>query len=166
MPVVVNPGVINPVDFAKEVIEKRLPNPYIPDTPQRIATDTSQKMKVRFGHTIKAYMNRPDLDPASLKYIPLVIAGWCRYLMEIDDSGNEMTLSPDPMLDTLRQYIGGIKIGDVSSVGDKLKPILSNSELFGLDLYKAGLGERIENYFKEMIAGKNAIRETLRKYLG
>ena len=52
MPVVINPGVIDPVDFAKEVIEKRLPNPYIPDTPQRIANDTSQKLKIRFGNTI------------------------------------------------------------------------------------------------------------------
>jgi fructuronate reductase len=166
MPVVVNPGVIDPVDFAREVIEKRLPNPYIPDTPQRIATDTSQKLRVRFGQTIKAYMDRPDLDPASLQYIPLVIAGWCRYLMGIDDSGNEMTLSPDPMLDTLRRYLCGIKAGDTLSVGNKLRPILSNSELFGLDLYEAGLGEKIENYFKKMITGKNAVRETLRKYLG
>ena len=35
----------------------------------------------------------------NLKYIPLVIAGWCRYLMGIDDNGNEMELSPDPLLD-------------------------------------------------------------------
>lgn len=166
MPVVVNPGVIDPVDFAREVIEKRLPNPYIPDTPQRIATDTSQKLKVRFGQTIRAYMDRPDLDPAALQFIPLVIAGWCRYLMGIDDSGNEMVPSPDPMLDTLRQYLCGIKVGDALSVGNKLRPILSNSTLFGLDLYEAGLGEKIENYFKEMIVGKYAIREILRKYLG
>ncbi len=165
MPVVVNPGVIDPVAFAKEVINVRLPNPYIPDTPQRIATDTSQKLKVRFGHTIKSYIERPDLDPNELKYIPLVIAGWCRYLLGIDDYGNEISLSPDPMFETLRLYLKDIKLGDVSSVGDKLNPILSNSELFGLNLYDAGLGEKIESYFKEMIAGKNAVRETLKKYL-
>lgn len=44
MPVVVNPGILNPEDFIKEVVEVRLPNPYIPDTPQRIASDTSQKL--------------------------------------------------------------------------------------------------------------------------
>ncbi|NSW89439.1 MAG: mannitol dehydrogenase family protein [Firmicutes bacterium] len=165
MPVVVNPGVIDPVAFAKEVIEVRLPNPYIPDTPQRIATDTSQKLKIRFGQTIRLYRERPDLDPAGLKYIPLVIAAWCRYLMGIDDSGNEMSLSPDPMLDTLKPYLAGINLGDTESVGDKLRPILSNSELFGLDLYEVGLGEKIENYFREMVSGRNAVRETLKKYL-
>lgn len=165
MPVVINPGVIDPVAFAKEVIEVRLPNPYIPDIPQRIATDTSQKLKMRFGQTIRLYKESPDLDPAKLKYIPLVIAGWCRYLMAIDDSGNEMSLSPDPMLDSLKSYMEGIKFGDAASVGDKLKPILSNTELFGLSLYEVGLGEKIEGYFKEMIAGKGAVRDTLKKYL-
>lgn len=43
LPVVENPGIIDPKQFIDEVINKRLPNPYIPDTPQRIATDTSQK---------------------------------------------------------------------------------------------------------------------------
>jgi fructuronate reductase len=44
------------------VIEERFPNPFIPDTPQRIATDTSQKVSIRFGETIKAYAERPDLN--------------------------------------------------------------------------------------------------------
>jgi fructuronate reductase len=166
MPVVINPGVIDPIEFAKEVIEKRLPNPYIPDTPQRIATDTSQKLKVRFGNTIEAYVKEPDLDPKSLQYIPLAIAGWCRYLMGIDDLGNEFSLSPDPMIETLKASFTGIEFGNVKSVGDKLKPILGNKNLFGLDLYEVGLGEKIEGYFKEMIVGKNAIRNTLKKYLG
>ena len=63
MPVVVNPGILIPKDFIKEVIEVRLPNPYIPDTPQRIASDTSQKVGIRFGETIKAYNEREDLNP-------------------------------------------------------------------------------------------------------
>lgn len=53
LPVVVNPEIINPKMFIDEVILKRLPNKYIPDTPQRIATDTSQKIAIRFGETIK-----------------------------------------------------------------------------------------------------------------
>ena len=57
---VVNPGIIDPMDFIHEVIDLRLPNPYIPDMPQRIATDTSQKVAIRFGETIK---------PASLNLI-------------------------------------------------------------------------------------------------
>jgi fructuronate reductase len=35
----------------------------------------------------------------------------------------------------------------------------------GLDLYQVGLGEKIEGYFKEMIAEEGAVRKTLNKYL-
>lgn len=162
--VVVDPGIIDPKDFVKEVIESRLPNPYIPDTPQRIATDTSLKVAIRFGETIKAYRKRKDLDPETLTYIPLVIAGWCRYLMGLNDSGNEMALSPDPMLEELRSYLSDIELGNSDSVGNKLQPILSNENVFGLNLYEVGLGEKVEDYFKELIAGTNAVRNTLVKY--
>lgn len=85
LPVVVDPKILSPKAFLKEVLEKRLPNPFMPDTPQRIATDTSQKVGIRYGETIKSYAARPDLDPASLTYIPLAIAGWLRYLLAVDD---------------------------------------------------------------------------------
>ncbi|MDP4091685.1 MAG: mannitol dehydrogenase family protein, partial [Bacillota bacterium] len=165
MPVVVHPGVLNPEDFIREVIEVRLPNPYIPDTPQRIASDTSQKVGIRFGETIKAYSSRADLDVKTLKYIPLAIAGWCRYLLGVDDSGSEMPLSPDPLLDVLKAYVSEIKLGDKTSAQNMLRPILSNTEIFGSDLYEIGLGEKIENYFVEMISGYGAVRATLKKYV-
>ena len=41
LPVVVDPGVIDPKAFIDEVVQKRFPNPFLGDTPQRIATDTS-----------------------------------------------------------------------------------------------------------------------------
>lgn len=103
MPVVIDPKIINPSDFIHEVVEKRLPNPFVPDSPQRIATDTSQKMSVRFGETIKAYVQRNDLDVTSLTFIPLAIAGWLRYLLEVDDFGNEMVCSGDPMFLSLKK---------------------------------------------------------------
>ena len=165
LPVVVDPGILDPREFIKEVIEIRFPNPYIPDTPQRIACDTSQKLAIRFGETIKEYRDRPGFAPQNLKYIPLVIAAWCRYLMGVDDQGNDMALSPDPMLDMLTPHVSGIKLGSGEIVEGKLTPILSNERLFGLDLYSVGLGEMVEAYFKEMILGKNAIRVTLQKYL-
>ena len=164
MPVVVHPGILDPADFIKEVIEVRLPNPFIPDTPQRIATDTSQKMPVRFGETIKTYHNNPDLDAGKLEYIPLVIAGWCRYLIGIDDEGEKMDLSSDPMLDELQGHLKGIEFENVCSVGKNLYPILSNEKLFGLNLYKIGLGAKVEGYFSEMIAGKHAVRNVLKRY--
>lgn len=48
MPVVTDPGIINPYEFIGAFINKRLPNPFMPDTPQRIAMDTSQKLAIRF----------------------------------------------------------------------------------------------------------------------
>ena len=60
IPVVVDPKILSPMDFIHEVIDKRLP-----DTPRRIATDPSQKVAIRFGETIKSYIAREDLDPAS-----------------------------------------------------------------------------------------------------
>lgn len=165
MPVVVNPQIIQPEAFIKEVIEVRFPNPNIPDTPQRIATDTSQKVGIRFGETIKAYGQRPDLDAATLTYIPLVIAGWCRYLLGVDDQGQEMKLSPDPLLTTLKAHLAGVALGNTQSVQGHLRPILADKAIFGVDLYSVGLGEKIEAYFAEMIAGPGAVRATLQKYL-
>ena len=49
MPVVVDPGVLKPAEFIDAVLTRRLPNPFMPDAPQRIATDTSQKLPIRFG---------------------------------------------------------------------------------------------------------------------
>ena len=165
MPVVEDPGIISPREFIREVIEERLPNPNIPDSPQRIAMDTSQKVGIRFGGTIRAYRDRNGLDPSGLKYIPLVIAAWCRYLMGLDDRGNPMPLSPDPLLESLCPHLDGVRIGEPSTGEGRLRPILSNSGVFSLDLYDVGLGKKIEGYFSEMIEGPGAVRKTLDKYL-
>lgn len=164
-PVVVNPGIIDPKEFIDEVLQVRIPNPFIPDTPQRIATDTSQKLGIRFGETIKAYIAREDLNVTDLKLIPLVLAGWCRYLMGIDDNGDKMELSPDPLLEEVVPYVTTIVLGDKGSFHDQLKPILSNATIFGINLYEAGLGEKVEGYFAELVSGKGAVRKTLKKYV-
>jgi fructuronate reductase len=165
MPVVVNPGIIEPRKFLKEVLEVRLPNPNIPDTPQRIATDTSQKLGIRFGETIKLYEADNALDTATLVYIPLVIAAWCRYLLGYDDKGAAMTLSPDPLLPYLQEKLKDVKLGNSESGTGRLKDILSNETIFGINLYQAGLGDKIESYFKEMLTGAGAVRAALQKYL-
>lgn len=165
LPVVVNPEIINPKDFIDEVLNIRIPNPFMTDTPQRIATDTSQKLAIRFGETIKAYISSSDLNVSDLKMIPLVFAGWCRYLMGIDDNGQKFELSPDPMLDTLTPYFSDVKLGTEIDSHKLLMPILSNAKIFGVDLYKAGLGVLVGDYFSEMIAGKGAVRATLEKYV-
>jgi len=163
LPVVVNPGVLDPKKFIDTVLQVRIPNPFMPDTPQRIATDTSQKLAIRFGETIKNYMASPDKNIADLKLIPLVFAGWLRYLMAVDDNGNKFELSPDPLLDTVCPYVADIKFGD-TDVEAKIKPVLENAKIFGVNLYEAGLAELVCKYFTELIAGVGAIRETLKKY--
>ncbi len=165
LPVVTDPGILSPKKFIDEVINERLPNPFMPDTPQRIATDTSLKVGIRFGETIKSYVegNRPMDDLVAL---PLAIAGWLRYLLGVDDQGNAMPLSSDPMLEDLQAHLSGITLGNPDSVGDRLKPILSNRLLFGSDLTTLPLGPRIEGYFLEEIAGPGAVRATLKRHLG
>lgn len=165
LPVVVDPKIIKPKEFIDEVIGVRLPNPFMPDTPQRIATDTSQKLSIRFGETIKAYVKDGSLDVRDLKIIPLVLAGWLRYLMGVKDNGEEMEISSDPLLEELKLQIEGIKLGDSEGYAEKIKPILSDAKIFGVDLYSVGLGERVESYFGELIESEGAVEKTLRKYL-
>ena len=164
LPVVANPGVINPLEFIDTVVKVRLPNPFLPDTPQRIATDTSQKLAIRFGETIKNYQ-KEGLSLKNLKFIPFVFAGWLRYLMGIGDNGKILKLSPDPLLDTVRDYVKDVKLGDIVS-SDSLTELLSNKSIFGVDLYEVGMADKVVSYFNYMIAGEGAVRNTLMKLVG
>lgn len=164
LPVVVNPGILNPEAFIDEVVEKRLPNPYIPDTPQRIATDTSQKVPVRYGETIKSYI-REGRSFDAMKGIPLAIAGWFRYLLAIDDEGNPMKLSSDPLMSQLQESLSAVVFGKPDSVAGNLEPLLSNEALFGADLTKTVLAGTITTIFKELIAGPGAVTATLARHL-
>ncbi len=168
LPVVVNPGILDPKEFIDTVLKVRVPNPFMPDTPQRIATDTSQKLAIRFGETIKAYAASDELEVSSLKLIPLVFAGWLRYLMAIDDEGNAFELSPDPLLDTVCPYVAGFKLGemgDVAEIEAAVKPVLENKKIFGVNLYEVGMAEKVCEYLKEMTSGVGAVRATLKKYV-
>ncbi len=165
VPVVTDPKIIRPQDFIREVIEERLPNPYIPDMPQRIATDTSLKVGIRFGETIKAYIADPDLDVQSLKFIPLAIAAWLRYLLAIDDECSPMEISSDPMREELQGMLTGITVGNPESGRSKLDPVLSKASIFGTDLTACGLSTIIEDYFCRMLDGKGAVRKVLQETL-
>ena len=164
MPVVTDPGILSPKDFVDEVINVRIPNPFMPDTPQRIATDTSQKVGIRYGETIKSYVAKYG-DAKKLTAIPLAIAGWCRYLLGVQDDGEVFERSSDPMLSELTKAMKGIELGKPETYHGQLKSILSNENIFGIDLYKAGIGEKIEEMFLEEIAGPGAVRAVLKKYM-
>ncbi|MDO5300455.1 MAG: mannitol dehydrogenase family protein [Clostridia bacterium] len=164
LPVVVDPRILSPKAFIDEVVEQRLPNPFMPDAPQRIATDTSQKVGIRFGETIKSYVAE-GRDLGGLVSIPLAIAGWLRYLLGVDDNGAVMEISSDPMKDELQQKLAGIELGKPETYHGQLRGILSSEVIFGSDLCKIGLADRIEQIFVEELAGPGAVRATLRKYL-
>ncbi len=164
MPVVTDPGVLNPYEFLGAVLNKRLPNPFMPDAPQRIAMDTSQKLPIRFGETIKKYIAR-GLDKSNLVLIPLTLAGYARYLKGIKDDGTTFEPSPDPMLAELQAIVAPLEIGKADQDWSPLKQLYSRKDVFGLDLYEAGLGEQIEGMVKELFAGKGAVRATLHKYV-
>ena len=146
MKTVVNPGVIKPDDFLDAVLTKRLPNPFMPDTPQRIACDTSQKLPIRFGETIKAYRANSSLGTEKLHIIPLVLAGYLRYLEGVDDEGNAFEQSPDPLLDELKKL--------------PAKDVLKRTDVFGVDLYEDTLAARVLEIYVRL-QGKGNIRKEL-----
>ncbi|MCH4208341.1 MAG: mannitol dehydrogenase family protein [Solobacterium sp.] len=166
LPVVTNPGILDPKKFIDTVIDVRLVNPFMPDTPQRIATDTSQKLSIRYGETVKAYLASDKLNIKDLKRIPFVYAAWIRYLMGVNDNGEAFELSPDPLIPSLKPYVEGFKLGTVPSqeeLKQTLLPLLKNKQIFNVDLEEAGLSDEVLQYFAEMLKGTGAIRSTLHK---
>ena len=167
LPVVENPGIISPEKFLDECMNIRFPNPYLGDTSARIATDISQGLAFRFGETVKAYVARYGRDETAEKLtaIPLAITGWLRYLLAVDDNSAKFELSPDPLNAELTKQLEGITIGKPESLSGQLRPILSNANIFGVNLYEAGIGDKIEAMFREEISGAGSVRKTLKKYL-
>ncbi len=164
MPVVTDPKILDPKAFIDEVLTVRFPNPFMPDTPQRIATDTSQKLAIRFGETIKSYLASDELDVKDLKLIPLVYAGWLRYLMGLDDDLTPFIPSSDPRLEEAQEYLKDITVGMMGPF-PALETLLKDESIWGVNLPEIGMADLVLSYFAELIAGKGAIRKTLIKYV-
>ena len=164
LPVVQDPGILSPQAFVDELFSDRFPNEYLGDTNLRLAVDVSQMVGIRFGETIKAYVEKYG-DASRLTALPLGIAGWLRYMLAVDDAGKKYELAPDPMNEEIQEQLKDIVVGQPETFTDQLRPILSNERLFFIDLYKAGVGEKVENMFREMIAGPGAIKATIHKYV-
>lgn len=164
LPVVEDPGILSPKAFLDELMQVRFPNPCLGDTSARIAVDISQMVGIRFGENIKAYVSRCG-SAERLTAIPLAIAGWIRYLLAVDDEGKPFELSPDPMIPELRAQLAGVEFGRPESLTDQLRPILSNANIFGSDLYAAGIGEKIEDMVRQELAGPGAVRAVLIHWL-
>ncbi len=167
MPVVVNPGILSPLAFIDAVLTKRFANPFMPDTPQRIATDTSQKLPIRFGETIKAYVKQ-GLDLQQLTFLPLVLAGYARYLKGIDDTGAPFTPSPDPLLSELQEMVAPLTVRNGVQDFNCLRKLYARADVFGVDLFSADggyLGEKVIALASRLFAGSGAVRRTLQELL-
>ena len=164
LPVVPNPGILSPQAFVDELFHDRFPNEYLGDTNMRLSVDVSQMVGIRFGETIKAYVKKFG-DASRLTAIPLGIAGWLRYMLGVDDEGNTYELAPDPMNEEIQEQLKDIVVGKPETFTNQLKSILSNERLFFTDLYKDGVGEKIETMFREMLAGPGAVKATIHKYV-
>ena len=164
LPVVTDPKIISPKAFLDEVLNERLPNPFMPDAPMRIVSDTSLKVGMRFGETIKNYIKN-KMPLSDLVSIPLAIAGWMRYLLGINDNGEALEISYDPLKEELQEKLKGIVWNKKESYTGQLKNILCNESIFGLDLCKTELAPRIEEYFISMLEGPGAVRSLLQKKL-
>ncbi len=159
-----DPVILSPEKFAEELFASRFTNEYLGDTNLRLAVDVSQMVGIRFGETIKAYVARYG-SAGQLTAIPLGIAGWLRYMLAVDDAGNPFELAPDPMNEVFAEAFRSIEVGRPETCRDQLRPFLSNPELFAVDLYQSGAGQKVEAMFREMIQGPGAVKETIHRYL-
>ena len=171
LPVVEDPGIFSPKEFLRQVIEIRVPNPGLPDTPARICADTSQKIPVRYGITISKYTRDKDLDTADLEAIPLIIAAWLRLLIGsdgngTDDAGRPVKLSPDPRLEELQRILVDIPLNGSAkkeTLATTVKSILADTSIFGTDLNATPLADKIETFLTAMCQGNGAVASTLHK---
>ena len=161
LPFVKDPKIIKPEDFLKEVLEKRFTNPFIPDQPSRIATDTSLKVPIRFGEVLKTMQsNKKDLT--TLKSIPFFIAGWFKYLTKINDKGEVLNLSKDPNLEELISIFENTKLGDEMPI-DAIS-LLKRSDIFGINAL--ALAPKVKTYFDKMNKEVGSVSKTLNEYWG
>lgn len=93
LPVVTDPGILSPKQFIDEVLTSASRTRLCRIRRSELRSDTSQKLSIRFGETIKSYLASPELSLSDLQAIPAVFAGWLRYLMGVDDNGDAFDLT-------------------------------------------------------------------------
>ena len=111
-------------------------------------------------------MASDTLSLGELEGIPLVFAGWLRYLMGVDDKGNAFTPSPDPLLETLQPMFKDVQLGGSYDVKALIAPILQRADIFGVDLTQSVLGDKVIALYTEMIKKPGAVAELLEQKFG
>ncbi len=157
------PGRMDPKDFAKDAME-RLQNPNIPDDPMRIALNGSTKVLPRFMDTYYAAQEK-GIEDERLTTVLIAVAGFLRYTLGVDDSGERYGLESDPIKSELEALGGQAAVGSPDSAA-AFRPLLSNKDVMGKDLFQHGkTGEQLEELLKAMLGRPRGVRETLKKVL-
>jgi hypothetical protein len=82
--------------------------------------------------------------------------------MGIDDAGVSYELADDPLRERLAAAGKSAKVGERSSAA-AFRPLISNPEIMGRDLYTyGGTGRRLEALVASMLGGTGSIREAVR----
>ena len=74
-------------------------------------------------------------------------------------------LCAHPLLSELQAIVAPLEVKEGPQDFSCLKELYSRADVFGLDLYEAGLGHQIEGMVAELYAGVGAVRRTLHKYV-
>jgi len=162
LPLVSKESLWDAKEFLSEVLNQRLPNKYLPDSPQRIACDTSLKMPIRFGTAISWHGRHGSVH--MLDGIVLVIALWLRYLLRIDDEGNAMEISYDPNLECNSIIQNNGLYGIDSYDHSKLLLLLQNKALFKENLKEIGLSTKILSCLDILASNTGAVRRAIAEY--
>ena len=139
---------------------ERFVNEYLGDTVFRNCCEITQGIGIRFGETIRSYVERYG-TARMLKAAPLAIAGYLRYCLGYDDEGNPYELSPDPMVDEWQEIVQKALAGDK----EPLHQLLANANIFHINLYDADVADKVEEIFFALCERKGCTREVLRKYM-
>ena len=75
-------------------------------------------------------------------------------------------VAPDPRLNEMKERLSGVQFGCNDGVKEKLLPILEDETIFGVNLVKAGLADKVIANFEKMNAGKGEIRRAIHALVG
>ncbi len=158
-----NPRKMDCARFAADT-RARLNNPNIPDDPMRIALNASTKMKPRFMDTWFAG-KKAGLPDSMLDIVLLPVAGFLRYTLGVDDSGQSFSLEDDPMKEALTRAGNQAVLGKSGSSA-VFHDLIASANVMGSNLYEAGpVGKRVEELTAAMLSGPGAVRALIRNFL-
>ena len=84
----------------KRVVAERFANPEVRDQVARVCLDGTSKWPKFLVPTVESQLE----TGGQVKLCALALAGWCQYLLGVDDAGNDISISPDPRLVEAQEY--------------------------------------------------------------